>query len=132
MPRLTSTPLPKWTDLICSLFSPIEKEAELAKAWCRDGEKGFLFSRSSWSIKAIADWRKKLKGSTPVIWIPDYFCNTALKPLRESAVCLIFYPIDSQMNPDAEACQRLLTNKPPDLFVLVHYFGQPAKAPWLV
>jgi hypothetical protein len=132
MRQLISTPLPSLSALFCSFFSPIQNETEIAKTWCRQGDKGFLFSRSSWSLQAIAAWRRKLTGRNPVIWIPDYFCNSALTPLRESDVCLIFYPIDSQMNPSAEACQRLLANNPPDLFVLVHYFGQPAKAPWLV
>jgi dTDP-4-amino-4,6-dideoxygalactose transaminase len=66
-----------------------------------------------------------------VVWLPDFFCNASLVPLRQSGARLMFYPVSTEMEPDAAACQRLALEQAPDIFVLVHFFGQPVVVPWL-
>lgn len=39
-----------------------------------------------------------------------------------------FYPLTDKMAPDLDDCRTLADEKCPDLFVLVHFFGQPAPA----
>ncbi|MBF0341432.1 MAG: GNAT family N-acetyltransferase [Magnetococcales bacterium] len=128
---LTLAPLPEWRNLL-ELFSRKEiSDAELAEPWCREGDRAFWFSRSTWSLAVVTAWREQWTGREVVVWVPDYFCNAALYPLRAMNTRLVFYPIDATLKPDLVACQRLAERFPPDLFVLVHYFGEPNDAPWL-
>jgi hypothetical protein len=74
----------------------------------------------------IAIWRKKFAPGSPVtIWIPDYFCNSSLAPLRAAGVNLAFYPLNEKMGPDMSICRDMQKRASPDIFLLVHYFGQP-------
>jgi dTDP-4-amino-4,6-dideoxygalactose transaminase len=41
---------------------------------------------------------------------------------------LIFYPVSDQMALDLSTCKSLASTNPPDVLVLVHYFGKPAPA----
>ena len=67
------------------------------------------------------------KQSNIVVWVPDFFCDTSLAPLRLLGVHLQFYPITRQMSPNLDVCRNLLNDSVPDLFLLVHYFGQPTE-----
>jgi hypothetical protein len=60
------------------------------------------------------------------VWLPDYFCNSSLTPLRLTGANLQFYPVTEAMEPDFAICRKLVDTSPPDIFVLVHYFGRPA------
>lgn len=125
---LTHAPLPSWRDLL-SAFSGIASDDELAAPWVRPGESVFWFSRSAWSMAMLARWRQQILEKKYVsVWLPDYFCNAALAPLREMGAKLVFYPMTEQLEPDLAACHALACKQPIDLFVLVHYFGQPAPA----
>lgn len=127
MRPLTMAPLPKWGNILSALLnSPVADEA-LAAPWLRPGEDAFWFSRSAWSLAVVARWRQQLSIKKSVtVWIPDFFCNSSLKPLRDMGVCLVFYPVTQQLSPDVDACKTLADVHSPDLVVLVHYFGQPA------
>lgn len=57
------------------------------------------------------------------VWVPDYFCNQPLGLVRQQGHSLIFYRVTDQLEPDWDDCRRLSTQSPPDVFVLVHYFG---------
>jgi dTDP-4-amino-4,6-dideoxygalactose transaminase len=81
-----------------------------------------LFSRASWALRAIADAHHQA-GAAPCLWLPDYICNQALAPLRETKTRLVFYPVDETLAPDWAACEELAKSTPPGLFTLVHYFG---------
>ena len=122
---LTKAPLPRWLD-ICRAILPIKSaNKNLASHWHREGEVAGWLSRSTWSFALIALWRS-LRYSTPVtVFLPDYFCNTALVALRSLGVKLVFYPLEENLAPDISACKALLESNSPDLFVLVHYFGKP-------
>lgn len=134
MRRLTQAPLPRWRDLLAAWIKPAPSDATLAAPWSLSGDHALWFSRSAWSLAALALWRQQHKGLAdgPVVWLPDFFCNASLVPLRQSGARLMFYPVSAVMEPDAESCQRLAREQPPDIFVLVHFFGQPITVPWLV
>jgi dTDP-4-amino-4,6-dideoxygalactose transaminase len=125
-PFLTHAPLPTMSNLAAALVNPTLSNEELSSPWCRSGDKAFWFARSAWSLLAIAQWRQRLTGHTSInVWLPDFFCNASLVPLRSIGAQLEFYPLTDQMAPDLDACGVMADEKRPDLFVLVHYFGQP-------
>jgi len=127
--RLTSAPLPEWGDLFAAVLKFFVPEGPLAAPWCRPVDEGFWFSRSAWSMAAVARWRKELLPDEGVtVWIPDFFCNASLAPLRDMGARLVFYPVTDQMAPDLCACNDLARAQRPDIVVLVHYFGQPTLA----
>jgi hypothetical protein len=122
-------PLPSWSNLLrAGVRRPpagVQLE-QMAKPWHTLGETAGWLSRSAWSLALIATWRQRVaKGSPLVAWIPDFFCNASLAPLRATGASLVFYPLDADMKPDFKACRSLATEQGPDLFVLVHYFGRP-------
>ena len=123
--QLTYAPLPDWNHfpLIFSSFKNIS-DNDLASPWLRKGEKGYWYSRSAWALLAIAKYRKsELSNRTIHVWLPAYFCNESIEPLRNFSAKIYFYPIMPDGSPDIAACKNMLNNSSPDLFVLVHYFG---------
>jgi dTDP-4-amino-4,6-dideoxygalactose transaminase len=125
-------PLPKWIDLYSLLLTAALSDAELAAPWLRSDDEAFWFSRSAWSLAVVARWRRQL-GHTGnlIVWIPDFFCNASLAPLRDMGVQLAFYPVNDQLEPDHNASLALASTQPPDIFVLVHYFGKPTPTAWV-
>ena len=104
-------------------------EFELSAPWRRSGDAAFWLSRSAWSLLLIAQWRQFITGKASItVWLPDFFCNASLAPLRQHGAKLQFYPITDKMTPDWDACQTMTKKEHVDLFVLVHYFGQPTLA----
>lgn len=129
MPHLTQAPLPAWGDMITALMRPTLSESDLSAPWRRSGDMAFWLSRSAWSLLAVAQWRQRLTGQPSItVYLPDYFCNASLVPLRSMGAQLQFYPLTDQMMPDQDACRALADKKRPDLFMLVHFFGQPIPA----
>ena len=126
---LLSAPVPSWGDMIFSLFRHAAPDRKLAGPWCRSGDEAYLFSRSSWSLAVIARWRQlEVNRETVTVWLPDYYCNSALDPLRDIGVHLVFYPVNDRLTIDPDTCERLEAISVPDIVVLVHYFGQPTSA----
>lgn len=114
--------------MLFSLFSSRVTDESLGKQWVREGETSVWFSRTSWSLAYIALWRKhKSQSKNVVIWLPDYFCESALGQLRALGAQLVFYPITRDFTTDWSACAQLAMSTKPDIFILVHYFGSPAK-----
>jgi hypothetical protein len=127
MQSLINVPLPTWNNLISSFLKKKESDIALSARWRSNGNKGVWFSRSAWSLLAIAKYRVSMKGQKLVtIWVPEFFCNSTLAPLRNIDIKLVFYPVTNRMQPDFNACNVLAEKKRPDLFVLVHYFGNPS------
>ena len=112
-------------DLFKAFFSSRRvSESELATPWLKSGYRPYWFSRSAWSLKIIALWRLSFtKNEILYFWVPDYFCNESLAPLRETEVRLIFYPVTESMAPDWDACEQLAQEHAPHFFLLPHYFG---------
>ncbi len=126
---LTPTPLPTWFNLFRALLCRLPSAIDLAAPWRREGEVAGWLSRSAWSLALIALWRKSRAPELPVtVWIPDYFCNASLAALRQTGAPLVFYPVTACMEPDFGAFQPLADADPPDIFLLVHYFGRPTPA----
>ena len=126
---LTQAPVLSWSSLFQAFWQRPLSLDELSSIWRREGEAAGWFSRSAWSLARVVLWRQQespLKNIT--VWVPDYFCNSSLTPIRALNVKLIFYPINNKLEPDHKACRDLGEESPPDLFVLVHYFGCPTNA----
>ncbi len=129
----TLAPLPHPGALLQGFFSPVPVASNLSLPWCTREDKSFWYSRSSWSLLALATWRFQVYGSVPRVCFPDYFCNSSLAPLREFGVQIYFYPINNQFSPEQKLVEQIFCDIQPDLFVLVHYFGQPTReVEWLV
>jgi hypothetical protein len=123
---LTLAPLPSWLNLCRAILQHPPTDINLAAPWCREGEIAGWLSRSAWSLALIALWRKSQAPALPVtIWIPEFFCNESLTVLRKIDAKLVFYPVTVSMTPEIATCRVLADTAPPDLFVLVHYFGRP-------
>ncbi len=125
---LTQAPLPGWINILRAIFRKVPSDVSLARLWCREGEIAGWLSRSTWSLALIVEWRmKKATKEVVRIWLPDYFCNSALQALRNTGVELVFYPVSCDLTPDEEACRHIARECPPDVFLLVHYFGMPSE-----
>ena len=125
--QLTYAPLPEWNHFSSLPFS-FNKISynDLASPWLGEDEKGYWYSRSAWALLAIARYRQSVISNKAVhIWLPGYFCNESIEPLRNLNARISFYPILPNGSPDIEACKNMLNDSSPDLFVLVHYFGDP-------
>lgn len=123
---MTLAPLPDWRDFFL-IGKPVPAN-ELVKKWLREGDTGGWLSRSAWSLALIAEWKKKQLDSERqvIVWVPDFFCNEPLIPLRGTDVKLVFYRVTEQFEPDYPSCRTLVQIYPPDIFIMVHYFGKPA------
>jgi|APSaa5957512535_1039671.scaffolds.fasta_scaffold31103_1 dTDP-4-amino-4,6-dideoxygalactose transaminase len=129
MQNITLAPLPKWRHLTSMMLSSAYSDQSLAAPWCRTEDETFWLSRSSLSLAVIVRWRIQMTcKDSATVWIPDFFCNASLQPLREMGVHIIFYQVTNQLIPDFEGLQDLAINNPPDIVVLVHYFGQASPA----
>lgn len=125
---MTIAPLPDWCNFL-KIFNKASIDREsLLKPWLRDGETGGWLSRSAWSLALIALWKsREIKESRPlVIWVPDFFCNEPLNLLRLSGAKLFFYPVTELFEPNYTLCRTQTAGNPPDIFLLIHYFGKPA------
>jgi dTDP-4-amino-4,6-dideoxygalactose transaminase len=118
---ITYSPIPKIGDIFKALFTFSSIKA--SNYWVKSDEICLSLSRSAYSIKLVSDWRQNINREKQiVIWLPDFFCNESLEPLRQSNVKLVFYPVDENSIP----LWSNISNKkfdPPDIFFLVHYFG---------
>lgn len=125
--QITQAPLPGLFDLLRVPFVATPKVDALSAAWTRPGDIAHWFSRSAWSMAVVARWRQRVTGSTAVtVWVPNFFCNESLVLLRKMGARLVFYPIDERSHPVADMFPTVTKDNQPDLFLLVHYFGEPA------
>ncbi|CUW37964.1 conserved protein of unknown function [Magnetospirillum sp. XM-1] len=122
---ITGAPLPGWMDLAALLG--VATDGDVAAApWTLPADKAVWFSRSAHGLAAIvASWRRR-HGRPPRLWVPDYFCNASLDPVRRDGISPIFYPVGLDLEPDWQECRHLALAEAPDLVLAVHYFGLPA------
>jgi hypothetical protein len=119
--------------------APLPRISSLLKA-CRapffQGEPWFnkrpefltrLYRHGRLALAAGIDAVRRSQGAASVIvWLPDYFCNEALEPLRRLPVRLKFYPIQEDLTPSWPRLEEAVSRQPGvKVLVLVHYFGFP-------
>lgn len=90
--------------------------------WQADASDLFFMAQVSHAF-AVLPFAFPDKEGAPRIWFPDYFCNGALAALRRSGAEIVFYPVDLDLRPDWAACAAMAEDRPPGVFVLVHYMG---------
>jgi len=99
-------------------------EIDLLIPWKGKGSISGLLSRSTWSLGLIGEWRKSItKNLSPVIFFPDFFCDTALRVVKEIGCQVVFYPIEENGLADISKLRELCSLRKPDLIVMVHFFG---------
>ncbi|MBT7899680.1 MAG: hypothetical protein HN601_01900 [Candidatus Marinimicrobia bacterium] len=126
MAKITPSPLPKFKDILSSIFSPLKTDEELLSPWSHSGDNALLMSSSTWSLLLLVRWYKNAYNLNNItILVPDFFCNTALCLLRDEKINIVFYPLKDDMYPDIEACKNIAKEQSINLFILVHYFGSP-------
>ena len=124
MRKFNLAPQPRIRDLVSTMYMEKPKEKDFSWPWASKADEIFWVSRSAWSLVILARWQMKVrKKSVLNIWIPDYFCNAALEPLRRTGSKLHFYRINPDFSMKSKEMDDLDDNQKPDIFLLVHYFG---------
>ncbi len=104
-----------WINILRNIFTPrLTEESFPANSYC--------FSRGSVALYfgVIA----ALKGKTGHLWVPGYFCDEVLEPLRKTGIKIFFYPVGLDMLPDWQRFPKVSdSNSVHKAFLLVHYFG---------
>ena len=97
--------------------------------WKTDaGDQVEVFSRGQW---AIAEFAAGLCGRTEAakcsIFIPEYFCEISLTPLRRLGFTLHFYRLTTEFTPEVAHLNELAAmHGPPAVLLYVHYYGFPS------
>ncbi|WP_036270461.1 DegT/DnrJ/EryC1/StrS family aminotransferase [Methylobacterium sp. WSM2598] len=99
-------------------------DVQAAQPWMRFGDKPIWLSRSSWGMAALVDALTEANERPVTAWLPEYFCDQALWPMRQRQVELRFYPVDSWARPEWNRID--IAGPGPKLFFLVHFFGHPS------
>ena len=122
---ITYAPLPNWRTMFSILMGHSSRQWPDTSAFANEDKTTFWYPRSALILADIWRSRRSLTKNGPyAIWIPDYFCNQSLMPLRELGANIVFYPITKELEPDWIVCRELAGQSPPGLFVLAHYFGK--------
>lgn len=116
---ITGAPLPSWR-ILAGLAEHAPDLPRLAAPWLRPGDQGVWYSRSSWALAGLAAAWTRRHGRPPVLWLPAYFCNGTLDPLRRTTQTkLRFVPMAQDMT---VAWDSPIDEKP-DLILAPHFFG---------
>lgn len=102
--------------------------AELSAIWQRDAGATLALSRATHALTVIMAVLARRGVAAPEAWVPAYFCENGLGPLRGDAARLRFYPVRADMAPDWPAVEAMLGAGRPHLFVLPHFFGMENEA----
>lgn len=124
-PLTPFVPIPSLAILVHALFAKPSR----GKHWLNSypGHSIQFYSRGSFGLAAAVNFilDKKNKNSG-IVWLPDYFCNEALVPMRNMNVSICYYSIKENLEPNWDDIERELKDiKAPDAFLIVHYFGFP-------
>jgi len=99
-------------------------DTQAAQPWTRPGDKAIWLSRSSWGMAALVDALFEANDRAVTAWLPEYFCDQALWPMRQRQVVLRFYPVDRWARPEWNRID--IAGPGPTLFFLVHFYGHPS------
>lgn len=91
-----------------------------------NSEHQYLLSRSSWSLLTICLLRREKSQNKKVnLFLPEYFCNDPIPILDRSIINISYYEVDEHFKPIINSLNKIADNSKPDIFLCVHYFGQP-------
>ena len=121
---ITIAPHPSVTSILTGFGIASVQGGEVDLKWTGGSARAVWYSRSTVGLWQLAAWFAKTRGRPPVVWVPDYFCNEALLPLRDLGVSLVFYRLLETLDPDWGLWASLLNKRAPDFVLLVHYFGR--------
>jgi hypothetical protein len=120
------TPSPQISTIVRSIFS----KSSSGDSWKRGGDSvsATFYSRGMWALhEGVIQILASKKKNTGVVWLPDYYCNDTLTPLRTQEITLRFYPVLRNLTPDWNSIEdQIKLNGIADIFILVHYFGFPS------
>ena len=86
----------------------------------------FYLSRSSWSILSICLFKlKKLNEKNINLFLPEYYCNDPIPLINHKNIKIKYYEIDEQFQPNLKSIKKISETVTPDIFLGVHYFGDP-------
>ncbi len=97
--------------------------SELAAIWQRDAGETFALSRATHALTVIMALLARRGVAAPEVWVPAYYCENALGPLRQGGARLRFFPVRDDMAPDWAMIEQMADSGAPHLFVLPHFFG---------
>lgn len=125
---LTYSPLPKLRHFM-SMFEKPLCDHKLSSPWCEFNDNYRWYSCSAHSLFALALLKSRsISAEQIIIWVPDFFCNSSLEPVKKLNVNIVFYPINKNFEPDYDWCYKNHVFHKLDIFLLVHYFGIPVKS----
>lgn len=121
-----TSPLPPWRSFVFAGFKILgfssSKLPSFDQSWHPHNKK-FWTNRTSTSLFLIIDaFRKVFNYEKICVWVPDYFCDSSLGPIKNPQTTLYFYPLDNNMRPDWCAIGNVEFPKP-HVFIVTHYFG---------
>ena len=103
----------------------LQQDGDDLSVWTSHGRDTRVYSRGAWAL-AAAVAAVSSEGRRAAVFLPDYFCNEALGPLRAAGHRLVFYPIDEAFQPRWTVLRTLTAAQAAPLaIVIVHYFGFP-------
>lgn len=100
----------------------------IRSVWLSGGAALYPLSQVSHSFPLIAACASRDGRKRPVFWLPEYFCNEAAGLLRTGLADIAVYPVTRDLDPDWRACEALAAVSPPDVVVLIHFFGRAGDA----
>ena len=89
--------------------------------WLREGERGWMLSRSTWSIVLIILFKLRSKNKLN-IYLPSYYCSEVVDIIKLLNANIFFYDLEDSLAPSLPKLKILIEKNPPDIFILVHYF----------
>lgn len=85
-----------------------------------------LYSRGQWALERLAAATKFPDAKEVLIFLPAFFCEVSLAPLRYGSYKIVFYRLDSLLHPELSHIETLThCHGVPNILVVVHYFGIP-------
>lgn len=118
---IQTVPLPTWRQLLNLPKGGGPLDGHSAAWLPLPGDAALWLSRSAWSLALLARALMAQRGRPIRVSVPEYICNQSLWPLRQTGVTLDFHALDPQSLTPIWSDHRHDT--PPDLVLLVHYFG---------
>lgn len=103
--------------------TPRTLDAPIARVWQADAAAHFALSQATHALSLLAALFAARGKPQFHAWFPAYYCENGLPPLRRSGAILKFYPVTEAIEPDWKACEAMLADSVPDLFVVPHFFG---------